>query len=133
MVEPLSHEPLTRIGLLGAGRMGGPIGRHLLAAGTTVAVYDPSPEAVEPLAALGATACAAPGEVAALSDLVLIVVVDDAQVRDGVTACLETARGGPGPRSCASSPPARAPNPPRAAPGAGARGTASRPGAGSAG
>jgi 3-hydroxyisobutyrate dehydrogenase-like beta-hydroxyacid dehydrogenase len=102
MVEPLRHEPLTRVGLLGAGRMGGPIGRHLLAAGTPVAVYDPSPAAVEALAAAGAIACSGPGEVAAQSDLVLVVVVDDAQVRYAVTACLQTARPGTVLAICAS-------------------------------
>jgi len=102
MVEPLSHEPTTRVGLLGAGRMGGPIGRHLLAAGTPVAVFDPSPAAVDVLAALGATACSGPGEVAAQSEVVLIVVVDDAQVRDAVTACLETADPGTVLAICAS-------------------------------
>ena len=102
MVEPLGHEPLTRIGLLGAGRMGGPIGRHLLAAGTPVAVYDPSDEAREALAALGATPCSDPREVAAQSDLVLVVVVDDEQAREAVAACLETARAGTVVAICAS-------------------------------
>jgi 3-hydroxyisobutyrate dehydrogenase-like beta-hydroxyacid dehydrogenase len=92
MVLPLSRNGTTRVGLLGAGRMGGPIGRYLLAAGTPVTVYDPSPEAVRSLVPLGAVAAASPGKAAAKSDLVLIVVVDDVQVREAVAACLETAR-----------------------------------------
>jgi 3-hydroxyisobutyrate dehydrogenase-like beta-hydroxyacid dehydrogenase len=102
MVEPLSHDPITAVGLLGAGRMGGPIGRYLLAAGTPVAVYDPSAEARQALVELGARDAGGPAEVAARSDLVLIVVVDDAQVREAVAACLETARPGTVLAICAS-------------------------------
>ena len=68
--------------------MGGPIGRHLLAAGTAVAVYDSDSDAVDRLASQGATACASAAELAAQSELVLVVVVDDAQAFDAVTACL---------------------------------------------
>jgi 3-hydroxyisobutyrate dehydrogenase-like beta-hydroxyacid dehydrogenase len=73
--------------------MGGPIGRHLLAAGTEVAAYDPDPDALQRLASLGATACSSAADVAAQSELVLVVVVDDAQAFDAVTACLAGARG----------------------------------------
>jgi 3-hydroxyisobutyrate dehydrogenase-like beta-hydroxyacid dehydrogenase len=82
--------------------MGGPIGHHLLAAGTPLAVFDPSEEAVRALAELGAVACPGPREVAARSDLVLVVVVDDEQVRDAVAACLEGARPGIVVAICAS-------------------------------
>jgi 3-hydroxyisobutyrate dehydrogenase-like beta-hydroxyacid dehydrogenase len=82
---------LERLGLLGCGRMGAAIGGHLLDAGTPLAVYDPVPEARAPLVARGAVECAGAGEVAARSDLVLAVVVDDAQVRDAVGECLERA------------------------------------------
>jgi len=91
MVLPLIPNQTTRVGLLGAGRMGGPIGRYLLAAGTPVTVYDPSGEARRALVELGAVEASGPAEVAAQSDLTLIVVVDDAQVREAVAACLETA------------------------------------------
>jgi 3-hydroxyisobutyrate dehydrogenase-like beta-hydroxyacid dehydrogenase len=76
------------VGIVGAGRMGGPIGRHLLAAGTPVAVFDPSSEAVDRLVSLGAVSCTSAGAVAERSDLVLVVVVDDAQAFDAVAACL---------------------------------------------
>ncbi len=98
MVLPL----IRNVGILGAGRMGGPIGRYLLAAGTPVAVYDPSAEAVRALVELGATACAGPAEVAEQSDLVLAVVVDDAQVREAIGAALETAQPGSVLAICAS-------------------------------
>src|SRR5919201_2197361 len=98
--------PLTRtsehVGLVGCGRMGGAIGRHLLAAGTPLVVYDPVEEARGRLVDRGAVAGADPGDVAARSDLVLVVVVDDAQVREAVAAALERAREGSIVAVCAS-------------------------------
>lgn len=64
--------------------MGAAIGGHLLAAGRPLAVYDPVPEAMQPLVDLGATACAGSAEVGEQSELTLVIVVDDAQVRDVV-------------------------------------------------
>jgi 3-hydroxyisobutyrate dehydrogenase-like beta-hydroxyacid dehydrogenase len=64
--------------------MGAAIGGHLLAAGRTLAVYDPVAEAMQPLVDAGATAGAGPAEVGAQSDLTLVIVVDDAQVREVV-------------------------------------------------
>src|SRR6266511_4166492 len=74
--------------------MGGPIGRHLLAAGTPLAVFDPSDEARSTLVRLGASECTSAADVAGRSELVLVAVVDDAQVRDAVAGCFEGA--GPG-------------------------------------
>lgn len=71
--------------------MGAAMGGHLLAAGTPLAVYDPVAEACAPLVERGAVACTTAADVAAQSELVLIVVVDDAQTRTAVDACLETA------------------------------------------
>jgi 3-hydroxyisobutyrate dehydrogenase-like beta-hydroxyacid dehydrogenase len=64
--------------------MGAAIGGHLLAAGRPLAVYDPVPEAMQPLVERGASACAGPAEVGAQSELTLVIVVDDAQVREVV-------------------------------------------------
>jgi 3-hydroxyisobutyrate dehydrogenase-like beta-hydroxyacid dehydrogenase len=72
--------------------MGAAMGGHLLAAGTPLAVYDPVSEACVALVERGAVACGNPGEVAARSELVLVVVVDDEQTRAAVTSCLETAQ-----------------------------------------
>lgn len=82
--------------------MGNPIGRHLLAAGMPLAVFDPSVEAVGTLAELGATSCSGPSEVAVSSDLVLVVVVDDEQVREATASALEGARPGTVVAICAS-------------------------------
>jgi len=66
--------------------MGAAIGGHVLADARPLAVYDPVPETMAPLAEQGATACATPAEVAAQSEVVLVVVVDDAQVREALTS-----------------------------------------------
>ncbi len=61
--------------------MGSAIAGHLLAAGWPLTVTDVSPEAVAPLAERGAEAAATPAEVVAASDLTLLLVVDDDQIR----------------------------------------------------
>jgi len=75
---------------------------HLLAAGTPLAVFDPDPAATAPLVERGAAACANPGEVARGSDLVLVVVVDDAQTRAATASCFEAAEPGTVLALCAS-------------------------------
>jgi 3-hydroxyisobutyrate dehydrogenase-like beta-hydroxyacid dehydrogenase len=82
--------------------MGGAMGGHLLSAGTPLAVYDVSSEACAPLVERGAVACASEAEVAAQSEVVLVVVVDDAQTRAAVEAALETAPEGSVLALCAS-------------------------------
>jgi len=57
---------LLAVSGIGAGRMGGPNGRYLLAAGTPVTVYDPSGEARRALVELGAVEASGPAEVAGL-------------------------------------------------------------------
>src|SRR5919108_4995741 len=94
--------PLNRVGLIGCGRMGAAMGGHLLDAGTPLAVFDVVPDACGPLVERGAVACASPAEVAAQSDVVLVVVVDDAQTRDAVTSILEGAGEGTVVALCAS-------------------------------
>jgi 3-hydroxyisobutyrate dehydrogenase-like beta-hydroxyacid dehydrogenase len=90
------------MGLLGCGRMGAAIGGHLLAAGRPLAVYDPVEDATRPLVERGAVACARPKDVAERADVVLVVVVDDAQARDAVTSALEGAADGAIVAICAS-------------------------------
>lgn len=75
-----------RVGLVGCGRMGSAIGDHLLASGWLLTVTDVVPEVVAALAGRGARAAGTPAEVAAASDLTLVVVVDDDQVRNVVMA-----------------------------------------------
>ena len=78
------------------------MGGHLLDAGTTLAVFDVAPAASAPLVERGAAAGASPAEVAAQSDVVLVVVVDDAQTREAVESVLETAHEGTVVALCAS-------------------------------
>jgi len=82
--------------------MGAAIGGHVLAAGRPLAVYDPVEEAMRPLVEQGAAAGSGPADVAAESDVVLVVVVDDAQTRDAVTKAFEGAREGTILAVCAS-------------------------------
>jgi 3-hydroxyisobutyrate dehydrogenase-like beta-hydroxyacid dehydrogenase len=82
--------------------MGAAMGGHLLDAGRPLAVYDVSAEATAPLVERGAAACASPAEVGAQSDVVLVVVVDDAQTREAVESLLEGAGGGTVVALCAS-------------------------------
>ncbi len=82
--------------------MGAAIGGHLLAAGVPLAAYDPVVAAVEPLVQAGATACRRPAEVARNADLMLVVVVDDAQVRSVVPELVEAAEAGSVVAICAS-------------------------------
>ena len=65
--------------------MGSAIARHLLAAGWPLTVTDVDAEAVALLVGRGAEAAGTPTEVVAASDLTLLVVVDDDQVRDVMT------------------------------------------------
>jgi 3-hydroxyisobutyrate dehydrogenase-like beta-hydroxyacid dehydrogenase len=93
---------LERFGLLGCGRMGRAIAGHLLDAGRPVAIYDPAPEARSPLVARGASDPGSAADVAAESDLTLVVVVDDAQAREAATEALGGAEVGSVIAVCAS-------------------------------
>lgn len=96
---------VTTVGLIGAGRMGGQLGRHLLARGWPLVVADPADDARRGLVALGADEEPRPAAVAARSDLVLVAVVDDEQTRAAVAGeagILEAARPGTVAAVCAS-------------------------------
>jgi len=69
-----------RIGILGAGHMGGAIGQRLLDLGAEVWVRDIRPEAEAPLAARGAHVADTPAALVQEVDATLIVVVDAAQI-----------------------------------------------------
>jgi 3-hydroxyisobutyrate dehydrogenase-like beta-hydroxyacid dehydrogenase len=79
------NRTVAEVGIAGWGRMGGEIGRALLDRGWPVAAFDPSPEAQERLASAGARPKGSVAELAAGSDLVLVVVIDDDQVRAAIT------------------------------------------------
>lgn len=71
---------ISRIGILGLGKMGAPMAQHLLARGFSVAGYDPADAARRAARALGVSILAFPGEVAKAAELVIIVVGFDQEV-----------------------------------------------------
>jgi 3-hydroxyisobutyrate dehydrogenase-like beta-hydroxyacid dehydrogenase len=73
---------IKRVGVIGLGKMGLPMARHLLAKGHEVAAYDVEPPAVDKAIEMGAKKCANPREVAAQSELTIIVVGFDNEVLD---------------------------------------------------
>lgn len=86
---------IQSVGVIGVGIMGGPIAGHLLKGGYRVTAYDVKREMVEDLSRRGAQPAGSPGAVAAESDLTLVIVVDDAQVKEvclGPEGVLEAAR-----------------------------------------
>ncbi len=84
--------PIKTVGLLGLGKMGNPMARHLLAGGFEVVGFDPAKAACDAARTLGARIAESPRAVAEAAQLVLIVVGFDSQVeeaifaRDGVAA-----------------------------------------------
>jgi 3-hydroxyisobutyrate dehydrogenase-like beta-hydroxyacid dehydrogenase len=76
---------LDRIGLIGAGRMGYAMLKHLLAAGYPTTVVDASAEAVGRAMALGAASAATPAELAKDCGFVIVAVGFDDEARDVVT------------------------------------------------
>lgn len=84
----------TRVGLIGLGRMGQPMCAHVLHAGFPVTVFDVQPEATAAVARLGARSVTSAREVAEASDLILVIVTDDVQVRAVVDELLQGAEHG---------------------------------------
>jgi 3-hydroxyisobutyrate dehydrogenase-like beta-hydroxyacid dehydrogenase len=71
---------IRRVGLIGLGKMGLPMARHLVRRGFTVAGFDVSEDAMEQAAEAGVATALSPQAVAAASDLVIIVVGFDQEV-----------------------------------------------------
>jgi 3-hydroxyisobutyrate dehydrogenase len=87
----------TRVALIGAGNMGGRMGRRLLAAGHPLTVCDTSPALVEALVAEGATAAATAAEAARDAEVVILSLPTPAIVESvvaGDDGVLATARPG---------------------------------------
>jgi len=83
---------IEKVGIIGLGKMGGPMTAHMLKAGLQVASYDLDAARVQKTADQGAIACKSPKEVAENSDLIIIIVGFDSEVNtvlhapDGVFA-----------------------------------------------
>jgi 3-hydroxyisobutyrate dehydrogenase len=74
------------IGFIGLGVMGKPMAKHLIAAGHHLTVHNRSRGAVDELVAAGATAAAAPAEVARASTIVITMLPDTPDVERVLTA-----------------------------------------------
>src|SRR5258706_10533596 len=88
---------IEMVGILGLGKMGGPIAGHLLARGFKVIGYDPVARSLEQAVARGARRAASARELARSSDLVIVVVGFDSEVEEvifGRDGALEGARPG---------------------------------------
>jgi 2-hydroxy-3-oxopropionate reductase len=87
----------TSVGVIGLGVIGKPIAERLVKAGYGVSVFDVRAEPVAALQGMGATACAAPAEVAKRSEIIISLVSNEAQTDDvvsGAGGVLETLRAG---------------------------------------
>lgn len=87
----------TKIGWIGAGKMGAPMALNLLAAGYAVGVYNRTRAKTEALADAGATVADSLAGLAANSDVVISMINDDAALEAVATApggVLENAKPG---------------------------------------
>jgi 3-hydroxyisobutyrate dehydrogenase len=90
-------EAARRVSFCGLGNLGAPICTALVASVHAVQAFDPRPEALAPLVALGATSCSSPADAASGADLHVVMVRDDAQALACVTGddgILTSARAG---------------------------------------
>jgi 3-hydroxyisobutyrate dehydrogenase-like beta-hydroxyacid dehydrogenase len=76
----VSTKDIRRVGLIGLGKMGLPIGRHLLQKGFVVTGHDAALAALKAAATAGMQVVNSPKAVAAVSELVIVVVGFDADV-----------------------------------------------------
>jgi 3-hydroxyisobutyrate dehydrogenase-like beta-hydroxyacid dehydrogenase len=74
--------PDTKIGLIGLGLMGRPIGMNLLKAGFPLTVWNRTPARAQELVAAGAHLAASPSELAARSALVISIVSDPSALEE---------------------------------------------------
>jgi 3-hydroxyisobutyrate dehydrogenase-like beta-hydroxyacid dehydrogenase len=78
----LAGPDAIRYGFVGLGSMGAPMASHLTDWPGGLMVHDVRPEATTPLVEAGATAASSLEDLGRASDLVSLVVLDDAQVTD---------------------------------------------------
>ncbi len=88
-----------RIGIVGIGAMGLPMARNLHRKGYAPRVCDVDPAAVAAAAAFGIEACATPAALAACSDVLVVVVVDSAQIEQVLFGPHGVVHAKPAPRS----------------------------------
>lgn len=70
------------IGIIGLGKMGDPIARHLSAKGFSVSGYDVSPAAISRAEKHGVRIAGSPAALTAVCDLVIVVTAFESQVEE---------------------------------------------------
>jgi 3-hydroxyisobutyrate dehydrogenase-like beta-hydroxyacid dehydrogenase len=88
---------MANLGFIGLGIMGGPMAKHLIDAGHTVALWSYSAEKATALATQGGKAYKTPAELAAVSDCIFLCVGDTAMSREvilGKDGLIERAKPG---------------------------------------
>ncbi len=80
----MTPNDIKRIGMIGLGKMGLPMSRHLVQRGFTVAGFDIDEAAMERAAEAGVQTALSPQAVAAASDLVIVVVGFDQEVEAAI-------------------------------------------------
>jgi 3-hydroxyisobutyrate dehydrogenase-like beta-hydroxyacid dehydrogenase len=93
----MSERTIRRVGMIGLGKMGHPMARHLRKAGFDVTGYDVDAAACERTASLGVSIAASPRAVTEQSDFVIVVVGFDGEVEKAILGpggIVEAARQG---------------------------------------
>lgn len=76
----MPQSAIATVGVVGLGKMGAPMARHLATKGFAVTGYDIDPAAAKALAAHGVTAAPSPSALAAACEFVIVVVAFEHQV-----------------------------------------------------
>jgi 3-hydroxyisobutyrate dehydrogenase-like beta-hydroxyacid dehydrogenase len=92
-VEPPSSSK-AKIGLIGLGLMGRPMGMNLLKAGHPLTVWNRTPSRADELVAAGATLAKSPREVAAASEVLLTIVSDPPALDEVLWGSTSSSAGG---------------------------------------
>ena len=75
---------IKTVGVIGLGKMGLPVCRHLMAKGYPVVAYDVAAAAVERAKSIGAAIASSPGDLASRCDLVIVLTAFEEQVEDAL-------------------------------------------------
>ena len=89
----MPQDVIKTVGVIGLGKMGHPMARHLAGKGFAVLGHDIDPAAAQRLAQHGVTAAASPAALAGASDLVIVVTAFENQVEDVLFASNGVAAG----------------------------------------
>ena len=76
---------MTKVAMIGLGRMGGPMARHVVDAGFEVSLFDISAESLAGFSESVVTVASSPAEAAQAADVACIVVFNDAQTIEVVS------------------------------------------------